>query len=89
MKESEKERLDRFCAMTDDDIDYSDIPPLDDEFFKNAILVAPHQGVEITIHLDGDILNHFFKDGPGFKDRIRAVLKAHVEAQNGASPTSA
>jgi hypothetical protein len=27
--------------MTDDEIDYSDIPELDDSFFKNAILQMP------------------------------------------------
>jgi hypothetical protein len=35
---SDLARLDR---MTDEDIDYSDIPPLDDEFFKNAKAVSP------------------------------------------------
>ncbi|MBV9491762.1 MAG: hypothetical protein JO069_18875 [Verrucomicrobia bacterium] len=33
LTEEEAERLDR---MTDDDLDYSDIPPLDDEFFAKA-----------------------------------------------------
>ena len=27
--------------MTDDDIDYSDIPPLPDEFYQNATLRIP------------------------------------------------
>jgi hypothetical protein len=27
--------------MTDDDIEYSDIPPLDDELFNQATLVKP------------------------------------------------
>ncbi len=34
-----EEREKRLLAMSDDEIDYSDIPPLDDEFFKNAKLV--------------------------------------------------
>jgi hypothetical protein len=32
--------LARIDAMTDADIDYSDIPELDDEFFKNAAVVS-------------------------------------------------
>jgi len=32
-----KERQEKFMQMSDENIDYSDIPPLDDEFFKNAI----------------------------------------------------
>ena len=34
-----EEREKRLLAMSDDEIDYSDIPPLDYEFFKNAKLV--------------------------------------------------
>ncbi len=34
-----EEREKRLLAISDDEIDYSDIPPLDDEFFKNAKLV--------------------------------------------------
>jgi hypothetical protein len=38
LTKSDLARLDR---MTDEDIDYSDIPPLDDEFFRNAKRVPP------------------------------------------------
>ncbi|MDJ0662351.1 MAG: hypothetical protein QNJ42_23120 [Crocosphaera sp.] len=34
-----EEREKKLLAMSDDEIDYSDIPPLDDEFFKNTKLV--------------------------------------------------
>ena len=34
-----EERAKEIEAMSDQDIDYSDIPPLDEEFFKNAKLV--------------------------------------------------
>ena len=39
----EKDRTDwnRLDAMTDDDIDTSDIPMLDQNFFKNAKVVMP------------------------------------------------
>ena len=32
-----KSELDRLDRMTDEDIDYSDIPELDDEFFSKAL----------------------------------------------------
>jgi hypothetical protein len=34
-----EERQRKLLEMPDEDIDYSDIPPLDEEFFKNAKLV--------------------------------------------------
>lgn len=34
-----EERQKKLLEMPDEEIDYSDIPPLDEEFFKNAKLV--------------------------------------------------
>ena len=42
MKES-KTDWKRVDAMTDADIDYSDIPELDEEFWKNAKVVIPEK----------------------------------------------
>lgn len=52
-----KERQEKFMQMSDENIDYSDIPPLDDEFFKNARLVKPNSQTEqISAKLDSEIL---------------------------------
>lgn len=52
-----KERQEKFMQMSDENIDYSDIPPLDDEFFKNARLVKPNpQTEQISARLDSEIL---------------------------------
>jgi len=48
--------LKRLDSMTDDDIDYSDNPPLGDEFWKSAKLVLPENKTPITIRLDDDTL---------------------------------
>jgi|MGYP003433380136 uncharacterized protein (DUF4415 family) len=54
MIKSDLKRLDR---MTDKDIDYSDIPPLDDAFFKKATMVAwPPVKRQVTVRLDADVL---------------------------------
>ena len=63
----------RFDAMTDADIDYSDIPPADDEFFRNAKLVFPKKAV--SIRLDLDIINHFKEGGRGWQTRMNAILR--------------
>ncbi len=37
-----KEQLNRLEKLSDENIDYSDIPELDDDFWKNAKIVSPH-----------------------------------------------
>lgn len=46
-------------AMTDEEIDYSDIPPLTDEFFEKAMLrVLAAQGDNL-IQLDSEVMAWF------------------------------
>ena len=70
----------RVDAMTDKDIDTSDIPPLDEEFFKNATLRIPKTKSTITMRLDSDVLDWFKSQGGGYQTRINAVLRMYMEA---------
>jgi len=73
----------RIAAMTDDDIDYSDCPPLGEDFWKNAKLIMPEPkaSVSVGVCFDRAIINWFKKQGPGYQSRMNAVLKTYVEAQ--------
>ena len=71
----------RVDAMTDEEIDTSDIPPLDEAFFADAKLRIPQAKPSITIRLDPDILEWFKGQGKGYQTRINAVLRKYVEAQ--------
>jgi len=52
-----EEREKKFVEMSDEYIDYSDIPPLDEDFFKNAKLVKRKPATEaISIRVDTDTL---------------------------------
>ena len=70
----------RLDAMTDDDIDYSDIPELGDDFFKNAEVVMPPEKKHLSIRLDADVLDWMKAQGKGYQSRINAVLRAYYEA---------
>jgi uncharacterized protein (DUF4415 family) len=72
----------RLKAMSDSNIDYSDIPELDDDFFKNAKITMPPAKKQITVRLDEDILEWFKARGKGYQTRMNAVLRAFVEAQH-------
>ena len=68
----------RIDAMKDQDIDYSDIPELGDDFFKNAVIRMPETKATITMRLDRDVLNWFKKQGSKYQTRINAVLRAYM-----------
>ncbi len=72
---------DRLAAMTDDEIDYTDIPPLTDAFFENALLRIPVAQAQDWIQLDPEIVRWFSDRGAGYKDRILAVLRDHMRTQ--------
>ena len=81
MKRYEKElTAEELAALPDDQIDYSDIPELDDDFWENAKIVAPPGKERITFRVDREVLEFFRKDGPGYQTRMNAVLRSFVEA---------
>lgn len=67
--------------MTDEDIDYSDIPELDDEFFAKATQIWPPAKQQLTIRLDEDILKWLKGRGRGYQTRINRILRAAMESQ--------
>ncbi len=46
-------------SMTDEEIDYSDIPPLTDDFFENATLRIPASQSRNLIEIDADVMTWF------------------------------
>jgi len=70
----------RVKAMSDEDIDYSDIPPLRQDFFKEAIVRWPQQKKQITLRIDPDIIDFIKKEGKGYPSMINAVLRKYVDA---------
>ncbi len=80
MKKSSKTNWARIDAMTDEMINTSDIPPLDETFFAKAKLRMPVQKVPITMSVDADVLNWFKAQGKEYKNRINAALRIYAEA---------
>ena len=71
---------DRLEAMKDEDIDTSDIPPLDESFFANAELRMPKTKKTITMRVDPEVLEWFRAQGKGYQTRMNAVLRMYMEA---------
>ena len=71
----------RLESMRDDEIDFSDIPELDEEFFRNAEIRLPQKKQHVSMCLDAEVLDWFRKQGQGYQTRINAVLRAYVQAR--------
>ncbi len=70
----------RIDSMTDEEIDTSDIPPLDDEFFARAQWRMPKRKTAVTLSVDDDVLKWFEAQGAEFQQRINAALRIYAEA---------
>ena len=75
---SDLKRLDK---MTDADIDYSDILPLDTSFFSKKIVTFPKKKDSVTLRIDHDVLEFFKHQGKGYQTLINAVLKTYALAR--------
>jgi uncharacterized protein (DUF4415 family) len=62
-------------------IDYSDIPPLDETFFKKAAAAWPPLKKQLTIRLDADVLTWLKGQGKGYQTRINHILRVVMESQ--------
>jgi len=67
--------------MRDSDIDYSDIPALDQSFFKRATVEWPPVKKQLTIRLDADVLDWLKGQGRGYQTRINRILRVAMESK--------
>lgn len=80
MTKSSKTDWDRLARQSDKDIDTSDIPELDEDFFRQAELRVPAKQA-VTIRLDADVLAWFKEQGSGYQTRINQLLRQYMQAQ--------
>lgn len=66
-------------AMTDEEIDYSDIPPLTGEFFEKATFRVPATQAHNLIQLDPDVMAWFQSQSAEYKTLINSVLRHYIE----------
>lgn len=72
--------------MTDRQIDYSDIPALDESFFTKATEVWPPAKQQVTVRLDADVLRWLKASGKGYQTRLNYILRAVMTQQAAPRP---
>ncbi|MGJ3231894.1 MAG: BrnA antitoxin family protein [Oceanicaulis sp.] len=76
-----EERLREIEAIRDEDIDFSDIPELDEDWFAKAEwrnFNEPKK--QLTVRFNADVIEFFKQGGRGYQTRMNAVLRAYMNA---------
>jgi uncharacterized protein (DUF4415 family) len=72
-------RLKELENIPDTEIDTSDIPELDQQFWETAKMVKPVNQETTLIQLDQDILDWFKSKGKGYQSLINSALRSYIE----------
>jgi uncharacterized protein (DUF4415 family) len=76
---TEELSLEKLAALSDEHIDYSDIPELDENFWDKARLIEPERTQQITLRIKKSVLDHYKATGKGYQTRMNAVLETYVQ----------
>jgi uncharacterized protein (DUF4415 family) len=77
MTEARRRRLSRLAARPEGEIEFSEIPPLPDSFWKNAVRNPFYRPVkqQLTVRLDSDVVAWLRRGGKGYQSRLNQVLR--------------
>ncbi len=83
ISEESRRELEALAAMPDSEIDYSDIPKLGPDAFKNAKrfheVFKPRKQL-VSLRIDMDVLDWLKTSGPGYQTRANEVLRERMLA---------
>jgi uncharacterized protein (DUF4415 family) len=81
LTQEQREDLLKLAALSDDDIDYSDIPEITDfSGFEVGKFYRPVKET-VTVRLDADVLHWLKQGGKGYQSRLNAILRKEMASQ--------
>ncbi len=76
--------FEKLHSMTDEDIDFSDIPETTPEMWAKGVLRKNFKPIprksQLTLRMDQDVIDFFKSQGRGYQTRINQLLRAYMEA---------
>jgi uncharacterized protein (DUF4415 family) len=77
LSKKQKSELAAVAARPDSEINYSDIPPVSEEFWKSAVRGKYYKPIKksTTVRIDSDVLAWLRAQGKGYQSRINAILR--------------
>jgi uncharacterized protein (DUF4415 family) len=84
LSEQEMDEIKAVNALRDEDIDFSDIPPLPRGWSKNAKRfdeVFKARKEAISVRIDADVLMWLKAGGQGYQSRLNEILRERMNAE--------
>jgi uncharacterized protein (DUF4415 family) len=80
LTKKQKAELAALAARPDSEIDFSDIPGLTEDFWKNAVRGKYYRPIKTstTVRIDADVLAWLRAQGKGYQSRINAILRSKM-----------
>jgi uncharacterized protein (DUF4415 family) len=80
LTKTQKAEIASLRAKPETEIDYSEIPPLGDAFWKNAVRNPFYRPTKTstTVRIDSDVLLWLRAQGRGYQSRINAILRREM-----------
>lgn len=77
LTEKRKAELRELSERPDSEIDYSDIPPLTEKFWLNAVPNPFYKPVKThaSVRIDSDVMAWLKSSGKGYQTRMNAILR--------------
>ena len=75
--DSVRKELADLAGMSDDDIDFSDIPPTTSADWDGAVRGKFYRPIkkQLTVRIDADVLEWLRGQGPGYQKRMNGILR--------------
>jgi uncharacterized protein (DUF4415 family) len=80
MNNTSKTNWDKVDALTESEIDTSDIPPLTEEFFTKSRWWKPMSSLDVVVQIDPNTLAWFQSQGEDYEQKMAAALRIYAQA---------
>ncbi len=78
----DRTNVERVKALTEDELEASiDVEEEGVPLWDTAAVHVPEPKQQLTVRFDGDIIDWFKAQGPGYQTRMNAVLRSFVDAK--------
>jgi uncharacterized protein (DUF4415 family) len=78
----ELRQIEALCRRPESEIDFSDIPEITDEQWRNAVRMNPYlpKKKQLTVRLDADVFDWLQGMGKGYQTKLNAMLRMAMKA---------
>jgi len=80
MNNTSETNWEKVDALTEEEIDTSDIPPLTEEFFGKSRWWKPVEPLKVLVQIDPSVLAWYQAQGEDYEKKMAAALRIYAEA---------